>query len=72
MSVSKSWRFKERLTTQFRAEFFNITNHPNFANPFGGTTGQGRAPAATHRASATDSDSDSHVNCLCPEHLRCE
>lgn len=41
MSVSKSWRFKERLTTQFRAEFFNITNHPNFANPFGGTTGQG-------------------------------
>jgi hypothetical protein len=41
MSVSKSWKFKERLTTQFRAEFFNITNHPNFANPFGGTTGQG-------------------------------
>jgi hypothetical protein len=41
MSVSKSWKFKERLTTQFRAEFFNITNHPNFANPFGGTAGQG-------------------------------
>jgi hypothetical protein len=41
MSVSKSWKFKERLTTQFRAEFFNITNHPNFANPFGGATGQG-------------------------------
>ncbi len=41
MSVSKSWRFKERLTAQFRAEFFNITNHPNFANPFGGATGQG-------------------------------
>ena len=41
MSISKSFRFKERLTTQFRAEFFNITNHANFANPFGGTTGQG-------------------------------
>ena len=40
-SVSKSWKFGERLTTQFRAEFFNITNHPNFANPFGGATGQG-------------------------------
>jgi hypothetical protein len=40
-SVSKSWRFHERLTTQFRAEMFNITNHPNFANPFGGATGQG-------------------------------
>jgi hypothetical protein len=40
-SVSKSWKFGERLTTQFRAEMFNITNHPNFANPFGGATGQG-------------------------------
>ena len=40
-SVSKNWKFGERFTTQFRAEFFNITNHPNFANPFGGATGQG-------------------------------
>ncbi|HXC47164.1 MAG TPA: carboxypeptidase regulatory-like domain-containing protein [Candidatus Sulfotelmatobacter sp.] len=41
LSVSKSWKFGERLTTQFRAEMFNVTNHPNFANPFGGATGQG-------------------------------
>jgi len=41
LSVSKSWKFYERLTMQFRAEFFNVTNHPNFANPFGGATGQG-------------------------------
>jgi hypothetical protein len=40
-SVSKNWKFGERITTQFRAEMFNITNHPNFANPFGGATGQG-------------------------------
>jgi hypothetical protein len=40
-SVSKSWKFGERFTTQFRAEMFNLTNHPNFANPFGGATGQG-------------------------------
>jgi hypothetical protein len=40
-SVSKSWRFYEKVTMQFRAEMFNITNHPNFANPFGGATGQG-------------------------------
>jgi Carboxypeptidase regulatory-like domain/TonB dependent receptor len=40
-SVAKNWRFRERLTTQFRAEFFNVLNHPNFANPFGGQNGFG-------------------------------
>jgi hypothetical protein len=35
LSVSKNWKFKERLTAQFRAEFFNVLNHPNFANPYG-------------------------------------
>lgn len=38
-SVAKNFKFKERLTTQFRAEFFNLLNHPNFANPFGGQNG---------------------------------
>lgn len=32
-SVFKNWKFKERLTAQFRAEFFNVFNHPIFANP---------------------------------------
>jgi hypothetical protein len=41
LSVSKSWKFKERLTAQFRAEMFNVLNHPNFANPWGGTSGYG-------------------------------
>ena len=40
MSVTKIWRIKERLTTQFRAEFFNVLNHPIFANP-GGPAGAG-------------------------------
>jgi hypothetical protein len=30
MSVQKDWKFKERLTAQFRAEFFNVLNHPVF------------------------------------------
>jgi Carboxypeptidase regulatory-like domain/TonB dependent receptor-like, beta-barrel len=32
-SVFKDWRFKERLTAQFRVEIFNILNHTNIANP---------------------------------------
>jgi hypothetical protein len=30
MSVQKNWKFKERLTAQFRAEVFNVLNHPLF------------------------------------------
>lgn len=33
LSVTKDWKFKDRLTAQFRAEVFNILNHPIFANP---------------------------------------
>jgi hypothetical protein len=42
-SVAKNWKFKERLSAQFRVEIFNILNHPNFANPFGGQNGFGIA-----------------------------
>jgi len=38
-SVAKNWKFGERFGAQFRAEFFNVLNHPNFANPFGGQNG---------------------------------
>ena len=31
--LMKNFVLKERLTTQFRAEFFNIFNRPNFGNP---------------------------------------
>jgi hypothetical protein len=40
-SLAKNWKFKERFGAQFRAEFFNVLNHPNFANPFGGQNGFG-------------------------------
>jgi hypothetical protein len=32
-SVYKNTRISERLTTQFRAEFFNVLNHTNFQSP---------------------------------------
>jgi hypothetical protein len=38
-SVTKSWSFRERYRAQFRAEFFNVFNHPNIANTFGGPGG---------------------------------
>jgi hypothetical protein len=38
-SVAKNFKWGERFGAQFRAEFFNIFNHPNFANPFGGQNG---------------------------------
>jgi hypothetical protein len=41
-SVAKNWHLGERLRAQFRAEFFNILNHPNFANPYGGQNGYGQ------------------------------
>jgi len=33
-AVYKTTAITERLNMQFRADFFNIFNHPNFANPF--------------------------------------
>ncbi|HTB16835.1 MAG TPA: hypothetical protein VK708_01915, partial [Bryobacteraceae bacterium] len=38
-SVTKSWTFRERFKAQFRAEFFNVFNHPNLSNVFGGPGG---------------------------------
>ena len=40
-SVAKNWHLGERVRAQFRAEFFNIFNHPNLANPYGGQNGFG-------------------------------
>jgi hypothetical protein len=41
LSVTKQFKFRERFTAQFRAEFFNVLNHPNFTNPYGASSGFG-------------------------------
>jgi hypothetical protein len=46
MSIAKIWKFKERYSAQFRAEFFNLFNKalyaptPTSTNPAGGAGGQ--------------------------------
>jgi hypothetical protein len=55
LSVTKNFQFQERLKAQFRAEFFNVLNHPNFANPYGGSNGFGE----------NDPSSPSNFGCGC-------
>ena len=50
VSVFKTFVFKERLTAQFRAEFFNVLNHPNFANPYSSISQNGVAVLPTLRS----------------------
>jgi hypothetical protein len=38
-SVFKTFTLKDRVNATFRAEFFNILNHPIFANPSGSVNG---------------------------------
>jgi len=40
-SVFKDFKIKERIGAEFRVEFFNVFNHPNFANPYGAAVGAG-------------------------------
>jgi hypothetical protein len=40
-SLAKNFHFGETMRLQGRVEFFNIFNHPSFANPYGGQNGFG-------------------------------
>jgi hypothetical protein len=53
LSITKAMKFRERLSVQFRAEFFNIFNHPNISNVFGGPGGDNSYTDPTAAAGAS-------------------
>lgn len=53
VSLIKKTRINERFAIEFRAEFFNLFNHPNFGNP-GSTIGTGTAGFITGAATPRD------------------
>jgi hypothetical protein len=48
MSLFKNFRLSERFNMQFRSEFFNILNHPNFNAPGFGGNGVVSIPGSTN------------------------
>jgi hypothetical protein len=53
LSITKEFKFRERLTAQFRAEAFNILNRVNFSNVFGGPGGDNTYTDPTAGAGAS-------------------
>jgi hypothetical protein len=47
LSLFKDFRTSETTKIQFRAEIFNLTNHPNFMNPGFGGNGLVAIPGST-------------------------
>jgi hypothetical protein len=57
VSLFKTMALYERASLQFRAEFFNVLNHPNFGTPnavvFSGTAYSGSAGLITSTATTS-------------------
>ena len=53
-SLFKNFNFTERIYLQFRAEFFNLTNTPNFSLPGFSGNGVVAAPGALDYTSPTN------------------
>jgi hypothetical protein len=64
-SLNKNWRIRERYGLQFRAEFFNLFNHPNFvafdtAVNFEGNQTSANFGQSTNSSFGTLTDTQSH------------
>ena len=53
-SLFKQFQLGERFRMEFRSEFFNLTNHPNFSNPGFGLNGVPAAPGALNYNNPTN------------------
>jgi hypothetical protein len=53
LSEAKNFPITERVTMQFRADIFNIFNHPNFENPSGGICNSVQSATPATPASCT-------------------
>jgi hypothetical protein len=57
-SILKNWKFKERLTAQFRAEFFNVLNHPVFGSVDAGHLANNDPSVASNTFGAANETAD--------------
>ena len=57
LSGMKNFAITERVTMQFRADIFNIFNHPNFENPGGGICNGLVSATSTTPATCTTANS---------------
>ncbi len=62
LSIAKDWKFKERLDVQFRAEFFNLFNRADYANPVPFKTGTDPSAGGTFGCSCTTPDATGFTN----------
>jgi len=53
-SLFKQFQLSERFRMEFRSEFFNLTNHPNFSNPGFALNGVPAAPGALNYNNPTN------------------
>ena len=53
LSLFKEFPISEYRRFEFRAEFFNLTNHPNFGNPGFSAPGIAAAPGALNFSSSS-------------------
>ena len=61
LSITKTWKFKERMSAQFRAEFFNIFNAVEFSNPGQSTATANLAAPATFGSSSSTPNTFSFI-----------